>query len=280
MRVPFFFSILFLCVLGGPTKLASAPSEYVQLRAQNGDLVLGEFYPTTSLGKAPTIFMLHGCGGLWRDDGTLGSRFKLWRDLFLEQGYHVFLLDSFTGRNAASQCKVKNHERVARANVERPQDVLLGLGWLKNDQRVDPQKIVLGGWSNGAMTMLWTMANKQSEPGAFFKAAFGFYPGCKKILREKPHYKPSIETLLLLAKEDNWTYAAPCERLVRDSNKNGVARMSVVTFPGAYHGFDNPDMPLREITVAGGRKVFLGSNEQARIRAQQHILQFLSVVLE
>ena len=135
MRVPFFFSIFFLCVLGGPTNLASAPSEYVQLRAQNGDLVLEEFYPTTSLGKAPTIFMLHGCGGIWRDDGTLGSRFKLWRDLFLEQCCHVLLLDSLTGRNAASQCKVKNHERVARANVERPQDVLRGLGCLKRHLR-------------------------------------------------------------------------------------------------------------------------------------------------
>ena len=64
---------------------------------------------------------------------------------------------------------------------------------------------------------------------------------------------------------DDWTPAAPCERLATA----GGARF--VGYAEAYHDFDHPSLPLRERSAAyserGNGKVTIGTNADARAQA-------------
>ena len=61
---------------------------------------------------------------------------------------------------------------------------------------MDPGKVALGGWSNGAMSMLWTVdvAAPQRPAGLAhdFRAAFGFYPGCITLKKRRPDYTAAM----------------------------------------------------------------------------------------
>jgi dienelactone hydrolase len=45
--------------------------------------------------------------------------------------------------------------------------------------------------------------------------------------------------LILIGESDDWTASEDCERLMERRAGNG-ATMKLVTYPGAYHGFDLP----------------------------------------
>ena len=76
-------------------------------------------------------------------------------------------------------------ERPIEPHRERPHDAYGALRWLQDQPFVIPGKIALGGWSNGAMSLLWTVnAAAPQRPANLthnFRAAFGFYPGCAKL---------------------------------------------------------------------------------------------------
>jgi hypothetical protein len=83
----------------------------------------------------------------------LKSRETAWRDIFLAEGYVGLLLDSFTERGHNSVCRISLPNRPIKPNHERPHDAYGALKWLKSKSFIAPDKVVLGSWSNGAMSM-------------------------------------------------------------------------------------------------------------------------------
>lgn len=252
----------------------------VTIKSGDGSLINGYLYQPDAPGKRPAVLMLHGCSGmLSKKYGRLKSREKAWRDIFLAEGYVVLLLDSFTTRGYRSICKISLAHRPIEPNRERPHDAYGALRWLQSQPFVIPDQVTLGGWSNGAMTMLWTVfSGADQRPKNLrhdFLRAFGFYPGCITLRKKEPRFTAAIPTLLQLGAEDNWTLPKPCIELVEVANETGGAQMVVDAYDGAAHSFDHPNSKRRTISASDGRRVRIGTDPVARSNAIQRIKAFL-----
>ena len=224
--------------------------------------------------------MLHGCAGLLtRKYQRLKSRSVAWRNIFLAEGYVVLLLDSFTDRGYKTICNIQLSDRPIEPHRERPHDAYGALRWLTTQSFVDPHKIALGGWSNGAMSMLWTIySNAPQRPKNLehdFRTAFGFYPGCIKLHKSAIGYTAAIPTLLQLGSNDNWTWPKPCQTLGKEATKRGGAPILVDTYEGATHAFDHPNLKPRTIMTSNDREVRLGTQLEARTKAVERIKWYL-----
>ncbi len=91
------------------------------------------------------------------------------------------------------------------------------------------------GWSHGGSATLATLGNAPEEPTGRFRAAIAFYPSCRPI---RP-WRSKTPTLILIGEADDWTPSAPCQALADRQQRAGLD-VTQVTYPGAYHGFDNP----------------------------------------
>ena len=222
--------------------------------------------------------MMHGCSGLLtRKSGRLKARERAWRDIFLGEGYVVLLLDSFTERGHRNICKIPLKERPIEPRRERPHDAYGALLWLQSQTFVAPDKIALGGWSNGAMALLWTVFSQaEQRPESLthdFRMAFGFYPGCIELRKRQPHFTAAVPTVLQLGAEDNWTWPQPCQALATEAK--GGASIRVDTYEDATHTFDHPNLIPRTITVSGGRQVRVGTHRESREKAVRRITALL-----
>jgi dienelactone hydrolase len=85
------------------TTAASAGSyERVRIPIDEGQLD-GVFYRPVGPGPFPAIVALHGCGGLWRENGTLSIRHSDWGERLAESGFIVLMPDSYGSRKLGSQ---------------------------------------------------------------------------------------------------------------------------------------------------------------------------------
>ncbi len=253
----------------------------IMLKSGDGSLISAYLFRPSTQEPRPAIIMMHGCSGLLtKKYGRLKSRETAWRDIFLEEGYVVLLVDSFTERGYRSICQISLADRPIEPDLERPHDAYGALRWLQSQSFVAPDNIVLGGWSNGAMSMLWTVfSDAFQRPQNLkydFRAAFGFYPGCINLRDRLPTYTAKVPTLLQLGADDNWTWPKPCQELSKTANAIGGALVIADTYKGAVHSFDHPTSKRRTITVSNFRQVQIGSDLEARQKSIDRIRLFLS----
>lgn len=255
----------------------------VTIASGTGEIISGYLHRPAGEAPRPAVVMLHGCSGMLDRHGALKSREMTWRDILREDGYVVLLLDSFTDRGIRSLCRVKSGERSVNPERERPHDAYGALRWLQAQPFVKPDRVALAGWSNGAMTLLWTIrAGAPQRPGDLahdFRTAVGFYPGCIVIRRELPHYTAALPALLQVGLADEWTKPQPCIDFVAEANARGGARLEIDAYDGAYHAFDYPAMNVREVTISGGRKVPAGTHPEARATAIARVRAWLRTAL-
>lgn len=230
------------------------------------------------------VVILHGCGGLWSGTGDLKAREAAWAEILHDEGYAVLLVDSFGSRNLGSLCRVR--DRPVKPDRERPRDAYAALQWLQGKSEIRHDRVALAGWSNGAMTMLWTAwRDTPARPAGLrhdFVAAVGFYPGCDTLRRQIPDYRVAMPTLLQLGAEDNWTLPNPCLDLAREAMARGGAEIIADVHAGAVHGFDHPGSMPREVTTrnsayaSGEKRVNVGTHELARDAAISRTKAFLA----
>jgi dienelactone hydrolase len=176
-------------------------------------------------GPFPAIVYLHGCGGLsksTRDD--IAALMTGW-------GYVTLAVDSFATRGLKDSCY--------NLPSAREGDALAALRHLSAQGFVDPQRIAAMGSSQGAsvaLQMVSTRPNFFAVPDDLkFKAVVAYYPLCSDATEQLTR-----PTLILIGELDDWTPAADCERwMARRADKG--APVKLVVYPGAYHGFDEPD---------------------------------------
>lgn len=270
------------------TSPARAPT--AELRAHAVPFVSGDGTPLTGYlykpdGNGPfdTVLMMHGCAGMLNKNGTMKAREAAWLDILRGEGYAVLLADSFTDRGYGSICRIRN--RPVLPERERPHDAYGALRWLQAQPFVKPDRIVLMGWSNGAMSMLWAMRrDAPRRPAGLehdFRAAIGFYPGCIKLRRDVPDYQAALPVLLQIGLADDWTKPKPCIALAGEATARGGAPVTYDAYEGAYHSFDHPHSRERTITTkhsgySSGRKtVHIGTNPKARAQAIARVKTYL-----
>jgi dienelactone hydrolase len=234
---------------------------------------------------SPAMVLLHGCGGPYNARGELSQRMLDYVALLNAQGVHAVVLDSLTPRGERELCTQKYGSRQLTV-FHRRLDALASVAWLAAQPGVDATRIGLMGWSNGGSTVLSATNERHAEvAAALVKPSFAvaFYPGCEAEL--KRGYRHRARLLMLVGEADDWTPAAPCERLAQlaqHSREIQDPAVEIETYAGAFHGFDST-VPLRVRKdvpngVNLGRGVTVGGNAEALEKSRAKLLQFIKAL--
>ena len=243
--------------------------------------LVGYLFKPQGAGPFPAVVMLHGRAGPYstRAKGvyaahTLTQRHQAWGEFWAERGYLALHVDSFGPRGYAQGFPIRSYQdRPAEVSEQtvRPLDAYGALEYLRGRGDVIADRVGVQGWSNGAMTLLASLADTapgiaQPTPQSGFRAALALYPGCR--VQEKQNYRPYAPLLMLLASEDKEVSPVVCQRLAQQTLARG-AELEVVVYAGAQHSFDDP----------GSRKQANDANRaamsDARIRAERFFAQHL-----
>ncbi|MCO5092310.1 dienelactone hydrolase family protein [Bosea sp. (in: a-proteobacteria)] len=252
--------------------------ERVAIPADHGTL-MGVLYRPPGEGPFPAVVALHGCGGLWREQGKLSLRHADWGERLAAAGFVVLMPDSYGSRGLGSQCGVK--DLTVRAGRERVADAMAARIWLQQRGDVRPDAIALLGWSGGGLTVLTAIRRDRApaDGGPDFRRAAAFYPNCR-TQSESPSFSARIPLMILIGDADDWTPAAPCSHLAKAAQARGEP-VDLVLYPGALHDFDHPRLEVRErenipSSPSATGKVTVGTNMAAREDALKRVKAFLA----
>jgi dienelactone hydrolase len=269
--------ILFAALTAAAIAGTAAAAEQVDI-PQSDTTLRGVVFRPEGAGPFPGVVALHGCESLVNRSGKMAPHFSDWGERLAAAGLAVIFPDSFGSRGLRTQCRVlerkvrTDHERVADANAARR--------WLQSQPWTVKDRVSVMGWANGGMASLWAV-----QPHAVphdevpdFRSAVAFYPGCRRL--SDLAWSARIPTLILIGKADDWTAPAPCEQMVAGA-RGRSALASLVVYPGAYHEFDRPDYPVRELTglaytADGSGRAHIGTNAAARTDALKRVPEWLA----
>jgi carboxymethylenebutenolidase len=222
------------------------------------------FRPTARRpGRAPAMVHLHGRRGPYStlahgryDATTLTQRHQFWARYWAARGCFTLVIDSFGPRGFPQGFAAGTHgERPAEIDEVkvRPLDAYGGLQFLAQQGEIDPARIGLQGWSNGASTTLATMATNTLQavglrPDAGFRAALAFYPGCGLNDAYRGGYTAYAPVAILIGTADEEVQPARCEALVRDNQRPGNA-IALTLYPQATHDFDDPGKKRQDVAA-------------------------------
>ena len=237
-----------------------------------------EMFRPEGKGPFPAVIALHGCAGLYNRDGALSARHVDWGQRLKKSGFVVIMPDSYGSRGLGSQCKVR--DRDVRPSRDRVADALAARDYLQSRSDIKADAVSLLGWSNGGSTVLYAVKEK---PGSSvlrgFARAVAFYPGCR-VPAKDAKWQSRVPLLILIGSADDWTPAEPCEALAERAKGQGDD-VQIVTYAGAYHDFDHPDLALHTrrglaYTSGGSGVAHTGSNPAAAADAAVRVPAFLA----
>ena len=244
--------------------LIATPALAEPVTVLSGETALRAEYARPPGAQRAGIVALHGCSGMFP------VRDRFWRDQLVPGGYAMVYPDSFGSRGMGSQCKERS--RTVTPAVLRRQDAYAAAAWLAAQPGTPAGGVVLLGWSDGGSTVL---AAANDPPPGLLRGIIAFYPSCR-IWAERANWSPAVPILILMGADDDWTPAEPCQILA--ARFPGDIRL--VLYPGAYHDFDVPNMPIVERTglpYTANRigTAHVGTNPVAQADAQRQVAAFL-----
>jgi dienelactone hydrolase len=218
----------------------SIPSETVSAP----DFLMGKKGAPVSLGgqlrlaksdspKQPLVILLHSASGPITD----GAPYEEWPRVLNEVGIATFAVDSYAGRGLvnypADPGKISFLTRVI--------DAFRALEVVAKDPRIDPSRIAVMGFSQGAGAALYSsMARFQKmygNPDLQFVGHISAYGICNTRFREEEDVTKPI--LMLHGTADDLTPIAPCREYAERLSKAGKSA-HIIEYPDAYHQFDAP----------------------------------------
>jgi len=205
--------------------------DFVERTVDNKVSITGRLaFPEGTTSGVPAVVILHGSSGV-----NPGER--VWAQRLNSMGFASFVVDSFTGRGITNTEADQTQLSMAAGIA----DAYFALRLLAADPRIDKRKISLMGFSRGGIAALYSalepFRTAVIEDDLHFAAHIAFYPGCG-ISYASAHLD-GAPILMLLGGKDNYTPAAPCVTYASDLRRKG-ARVTLKTYPDAYHGFDRP----------------------------------------
>jgi dienelactone hydrolase len=232
-------------------------------------------------GPFPALVMLHGCTGLRTRTGAIQAKLRFWVEHLGALGYATLLVDSFTPRGIDEVCTGRHMLSPVR---DRADDARGGLRYLQGRTDIEPSRIGLLGWSNGAAATLSVLFDEGSAERDF-RAAVAFYPNCTRTYPGGPTFRPYVPLYILVGALDDWTPAAPCMEIV-DRARAAGAPIAIKVYPGAHHAFDAPSTPVRyrpevknHTKADGDSGATVGTEPAARADAIVEVTRFLAAQL-
>ena len=264
----------------GVVAFASGAEAAQQIEIAPGPPALGGYlFRPEGRGPFPGVVALTGCGGLMTRSGRVGSLFMDWGNRLAAAGFAVVFPDSLGSRGLATQCHVQVRDRKVRATHEQVADAVAARAWLQSQPWSIKDRVALLGWSDGGVAALWAVRRRAgaADGAAEFRSAVALYPGCRAL--GNAAWSARVPTLILIGRADDWTPAAACEQMVAGT-RGRSALATLIVYPGAHHGLDRPEYPLRELsglasTADGSGKAHFGTNPAARADAHKRVLQWL-----
>ncbi len=206
--------------------------------------------PQNRQGPFPLVVFLHGCGGLAPNHVDWGN---WWR----ARGFAVYAINSYKGRGwKGPQIKeVCTGRRLT--GTERTADAMVGLADVKTNPNIDPNRIIIMGWSHGGWTALDLMAlnppkrnpptltqpvrMKSGQPATLqgVRGVITLYPYCGQLAEvQKLGLNVRIPLLMLNGGADRIVPHEACEAVAARASQSGFP-IRAHTYEGADHGFDN-----------------------------------------
>jgi dienelactone hydrolase len=278
MRLP--SALILAILLAAPIAADGAPlpaPQQIDIPLSSGALHALLYKPGGN-GPFPAVIALHGCGGLAAHAEQIQPRYRDWAEQLLRAGNAVLLPDSYGSRELGPQCRVDIKERRVLARRERVTDIITARQWLVQQPWVSRNHIGLVGWANGASAVLWAVRPQlPSKDTADFRSAVAFYPDCR--LSSGLGWSARIPTLVLIGANDDLSSPAACRQMI-DGARGRSALARIVVYPGAYHDFDHPNLPLHAAAGASDAGVpehgHVGTDPEARADSQKRVEEWLA----
>jgi dienelactone hydrolase len=193
--------------------------------------VSGALRVAQGTGKLPVVVLMHGSGGQ-------GPNIEAWSRLFNAMGVSTFAIDGFTGRGLVSTSN--DQAKLGRLNFVL--DIYRGLDILAKHPRVDPERIVLMGFSRGGQAALFASLTRfhkmWNKSGASFAAYIPFYPDCStSYIDDTDVGATPIRIFHGIA--DDYNPVASC-KVYLGRLKAAGRDITLTEYPDAQHGFDTP----------------------------------------
>jgi len=204
-----------------------------------------------------------------------------WAGELTRRGYVVLMVDSFAPRGRREMCAPRTSDPALYFR-NRPRDAYGALLFLQAQPSVRPDRIGIMGWSQRGGALLFAIGTQSFSrpaqlPQGDFRAAVAFYPSSCDEQRQRPSWSTAIPLMVLIGSEDVAHPVVPCKALLDGAVTRG-AEVEMQIYPGAYHHFDWPNLPRRELPfpTAGGVVWFEGTDTVARQDAFSRVPSFLA----
>jgi dienelactone hydrolase len=191
----------------------------------------GEFRIAQGAGRLPVALLMHGSGGI-------GANIEPWTRKFNAMGISTFTIDGFTGRGLTAV----STDQASLGRLNFIVDIYRALDILARHPRVDPERIVLMGFSRGGQAALYaslTRFNKLwNKSGIQFAAYIPFYPDCATSYSGESEVADR-PVRIFHGMPDDYNPVANCKPYIqrlRDAGRDVV----LTEYPDAQHGFDTP----------------------------------------
>lgn len=224
------------CLAQGKSEKLSFPQDH----RGKSITVSGDLFLPPGSDKVPALIIHHGSGGVSAD------REMRYANEIVKLGIATFVIDSFKPRGITSTVQ----DQSAVTSLEMLGDAFGALKALAAHPRIDGKRVGIIGFSKGGevalQSALEVRVTRYSPDGLRFALHVPFYPWCGT-----QHYKPKTTgapIYILLGAADTYIGVEPCKEYAGVLKAEG-ARVEVVVYPGAKHGFDGGS----EYTVAQGQ---------------------------
>jgi dienelactone hydrolase len=201
----------------------------------------GEFRIAQGSGRLPVVVLMHGSSGV-------GAAMEPWVHHFNAMGISTFVIDGFTGRGLT--VVGPNQALLGRLNLIV--DTYRALDILAKHPRVDPERIVLMGFSRGGQATLYASLDRfnklWNKSGAQFAGYIPFYPDCSTT------YATDTEVAarpirIFHGTPDDYNPVASCKAYV--ARLQEAKRDVVLTeYPDSQHAFDAGLLGISTVTVS------------------------------
>jgi dienelactone hydrolase len=202
----------------------------------------GELRIASGSGHLPLVMLQHGSGGM-------GANVEMWSRDFNAMGISTFALDGFTGRGLTAV----NTNQALLGRLNFILDNYRALEVLAKHPRVDPQRIVLMGFSRGGQAALYASLKRFNALWNKSGAEFAGYPDCATTFVSDADVADRPIRIFGGA-QDDYNPIALCKSYFERLHAAGKD-VELTVYPTASHAFDNPLGAVPPAEVKGGQTV-------------------------
>src|SRR5580704_11595287 len=203
--------------------------------------VAGEFRIAQGSGRLPVVVLMHGSSGI-------GANIEPWVHTFNAMGISTFVIDGFSGRGLTAVGP--NQAALGRLNFIL--DIYRALDILAKHPRVDPERIVLMGFSRGGQAALYASLDRFNQlwnkSGVQFAGYIPFYPDCSTTYATDTDVA-ARPIRIFHGTPDDYNPVASCKAYV--GRLQEAKRDVVLTeYPDSQHAFDAGLLGLSTVSVS------------------------------